>query len=212
MPSKLLSFGLILLLIGVICLGIGESNLRNVNSVEVEHEDTVWSHAANLTYGITYGVDISASDDWSKLWGDGTFTQAMPANVTITSPGGDVTSLKVFYYGERSSTPYYPEGIPATIVAVQYENVDTASLLVDSSSVGIRFMAKQDGPYNVTVLQEGLWSKEPPDYILFFKEVTPNSETYNLLSAAGGVTCVLGGVTCLVTLFKGRNTRRRSRK
>jgi hypothetical protein len=212
LPSKLSIFGLILLLLGAIFLGVGEFNLRNVNSVEVEHEDTVWSHAANLTHGITYGVDISASDDWGKPFGKGDFTKAMPVNVTITSPRGDVTSLQVFYYGEASTSPFYQVGIPPAIVAVKYENVDSAGLLVDTSSYHMRFMARQDGPYNVTVLQEGLWSKEPPDYILFSKEVTPNSGIYYLLSAAGGVMCALGGVTYLVTLFRSRNSSHKSRK
>lgn len=200
------------MLLGVICLAIGEVNLRNVNAVKLEREDTVWFHAASLARGTTYGVDISPSQDWGRLFGNGFFTKAMPVNVTLTSPEGDTTSLQIFCYGEPSTSPYYQSGLGPAIVAVKYENVDSVGLTVDESSVNIRFTARQDGYYNVTVLEEGLWSKEPPDYILFSKEVIPNGETYSFLAAVGGVVCAFGGVTYIVSLFRSRNSRRRSRK
>jgi len=212
LPSKLSIFGLILLLIGVICLAIGEISLRNENAVELGRMDSVWYYAANLTRGNTYGVDVSAGDGWSTPFGSGDFTRAMPVNVTITSPGGGVTSLQAFYWGEPSTSPYYRVGTPAAIVAVVYRNVDTVGLSVDSNSPHIRFMAKQDGLFNVTVLRDGLWSQEPPDYILFSEEVIPNREAYSLLAAVGGIVCAFGGVTCIISLFKSQNSKRRSRK
>jgi hypothetical protein len=198
---------------GVVCLGVGEVNLRNVNTVKVGQEDTVWSYAVNLTRGSTYGVDISSSDDWGIPFGRGDFTEPRPVNVTITSPGGDNTSLQVFYYGMPSTSPYYHIGTPPTIVRVSYQNVDTVGLAVDFSSAQIRFTVKQNGPYNVTVLKEGLWSKEPPDYILFFEMVIPNKETYTPLATGGGVLSIGGGVTFIVSLFRSRRAkRRRSRR
>jgi hypothetical protein len=205
--GKLPYFGLILLLIGGICLAVGEINLKNMNIIEVSHEDTVWSYTVNLTRGITYGVDISASDDWGKPFGSGDFSNPMPVNVTIASPGGDLTSLQAFFYGLASTSPYYEVGTPPAIVAVSYQNVDSVGLEADSLSGYIRFMAKQNGLYNVTVLQEGLWSKEPPDYILFSEEVVPNKEFYSLLATSGGALCAVGGVTFIVSLFRSRNTK-----
>jgi hypothetical protein len=111
-----------------------------------------------------------------------------------------------------TTSPYYHSGTPPVIIEVKYQNVDSVGLAVDYSSPHIRFMSKQDGPYNVTILQDGLWSKVPPDYILFLKEVTPDKETYSVLAAGGGVVCTLGGVILIGSLFKGQNVKRRSRK
>jgi hypothetical protein len=212
LSTKLSSLGLILLLVGAICLGIGVFNLRNVSAVLLEREDSVWFHAANLTRGVTYVVDIQSSDDWGKPWASGDFTKAMPVNVTITSPGGGVTSLQVFYYSEPPTSPYYEVGIPPAMVAVNYGNFDSVGLTADTSAVNIRFMARQDGLYNVSVLQASLWSQVAPDYILFSKEVSPNGATYSILATVGGVMCAVGGVTYLVSLFGTRGSRRKSRK
>ena len=210
MPNKLSSFGLILLLVGVVCLVVGEFKLGNVNVVTVEQKDSVWSLAVNLTHGNTYGIDIQSSDDWGKPFGRGDFTEPMPVNVTIASPRGDVTSLQAFFYGLPSTSPYYQVGTPPAIVEVKYQNVDSAGLSLDYSTAHIRFIPKQDGPYNVTVLQDGFWSEEPPDYILFLKEVTPDKEIYSLVAGVGGVACTIGGVIFIANLFKGRNVKRRS--
>lgn len=212
MLSKLSIFGFILLFAGAICLAVGEYKLADVNVVPVEQQDSVWSLAVNLTHGNAYGIDIQSSDDWGVPFGRGDFTEAMPVNVTIASPGGDTTRLQAFFYGLSTTSPYYHSGTPPVIIEVKYQNVDSVGLAVDYSSPHIRFMSKQDGPYNVTILQDGLWSKVPPDYILFLKEVTPDKETYSVLAAGGGVVCTLGGVILIASLFKGRNVKRRSRK
>jgi hypothetical protein len=205
--SKLSYIGLVLLLVGIVLLAVGEVNLRNVNIVEVGRENDVWSYAINLTRGNWYGVDISASDDWGKPFGNGDFTKPMPVNVTITSPGNDTTRLQAFFYGLPSSSPYYKVGTPPTIVAVSYQNVDDVGLTADSLSAQIRFMPKQNGPYNVTVLKEGLWSTELPDYILFSEEVVSNREMYSLLTTGGGALCAVGGIAFIASLFKSRNTK-----
>jgi hypothetical protein len=212
LPNKLSVFGLILLLAGAVCLAVGEYRLGDVNAVPIEQQYSVWSLAVNLTQRTTwYGIDIQSSDDWGKPFGRGDFTKPMPVNVTIASPAGDVTRLQLFLYGERSTSPYYQLGAPPTIVEVKYQNV-SAGLAVDYSTPHIRFTPKQDGPYNVTVLKDGFWSAEPPDYILFLKEVTPDRETYSLLATGGGVVCTLGGIIFIVSLFKNRNGKRKNRK
>ena len=209
MLSKLSYIGLTLLLIGLVCIAIGEVNLRNVNIVQVGREDDVWSYAVNLTRGTTYGIDISASDSWGELWGNGSFTQAMPVNLTIESPSGDLTRLQAFFYSEAPTSSYYKVGTPPAIVAVNYQNVDSLGLTVDSLSGGIRFMAKLDGPYNVAILQNvgDWWRNAVPDYILFSKEVVPDGEFYSLLAACGGVLCAVGGVAFMVSLFRSGNTK-----
>ena len=213
LPSKLSYLGLTLLLTGVVCLAVGEVNLRNVQTVQIGTQDSVWSYAYNLTNGRTYGVDIASSDDWGKPFGSGQFTKEQPVNVTITSPGGGLTTLQAFYYGLPSSSPYYKVGTPPTILYVTYQRVDDMGLTVDASSSQIRFTAKQSGSYNVSVLQQGLWSKEPPDYIMFYEEFAPNGETYTLLASGGGLLGTLGGVTFVVSLFRSRGVKRkRTRK
>jgi len=213
LPSKLSYLGLTLLLTGVVCLAFGEVNLRNVQAVQIGIQDSVWSYAYNLTDGRTYGVDIASSDDWGKPFGSGQFTVEQPVNVTITSPGGGLTTLQAFFYGLPSSSPYYKVGTPPTILYVTYQKVDDMGLTVDASSSQIRFTAKQSGPYNVSVLQQGLWSKEPPDYIMFYEELAPNKETYTLLASGGGLVGTLGGVTFIVSLFRSRGVKRkRTRK
>ena len=212
MPSKLLSLGLMVLLIGAICLAVGEFKLGTVDVVPVEQKDSDWSLAANLTHGNTYGIDIQSSDAWGIPFGRGDFTEPMPANITITSPGGDVTRLQAFFWGERSTSSYYERGSPPVILEVNYQNVDSVGLAVDNSTAHIRFMPKQDGFYNVTILKDGFWSQEPPDYILLLKEATPERETYSVVATVGGAMSTLGGVICLASLFKGRNVKRRSRR
>ena len=202
MPSKLTYVGLILLLIGVVFLVVGEVNLGNVKSVEVGLQDTVWNYAQNLTSGRTYWIDIRSSDDWGKLFGDGTFTSAMPVNVTITSPTGSVTALQAYYLGLETTNPLYKLGTPPTVVDVVYQNVDEAAMRVEVPSSEIRFIARQSGLYNVSVIQDGFWSKYPPDQIIYYEEVAPNRDAYSILAFGGGVLGTLGGATSVASLFR----------
>jgi hypothetical protein len=209
--SKLSSFGLILLLVGVICLVVGAYNLSNVDVVQLDRAESVWSSVVDLTHGNTYGIDIQGSEDWGKPFARGDFTEAMPVNITITSPQGGTTYLEAYFYGLDPDNPYLT--VLPVIVDVKYQNPpDSAGLAIDYSTPRIRFMAKQDGYYNATVQQKGLWSTLPPDYIAFLEEVTPNRETYSLVTMAGGVFCTVGGIVFIVGLFKNRNVKRKSRK
>jgi len=208
LPSKLSYLGLTVLLIGLVCLAVGEVYLANVKTVPVGQEYSVWSSACNLTSGMAYGVDIESGLDWGVPFSNGAFTKEQPVNVTITSPQGGVTRLQAFFLGGPAAG-FYREGIPPTIVGVNYLNVDDAGLTVDYVSSQIRFTVRQSGPYTVSVLQDGLWSNKPPSYILFFKIVAPNSETYSLLASGGGVVGTVGGITFILSLFRSRNTKRR---
>jgi hypothetical protein len=209
--SKLAYLGLAILLIGLVCFAVGEFYLANVKTVTISTQYSVWSSACNLTSGTTYGVDIESSQDWGTPFSNGAFTSPQPVNVTITSPEGGVTRLQAWYLGGQAAG-YYKQGIPPTIVAVDYLNVDDAGLTADYGSSQIRFTVKQSGPYNVSILHssiDGLWSTHPPDYIMFFKLVAPNSETYSLLASSGGVVGTVGGITFIVGFFRSRNTKRR---
>ena len=208
MPTKLSYLALTVLLIGVVCLAVGAVNLANVKTVQVGIQYSVWSYACNLTRGNTYGVNIESGDNWSLPWSSGAWDTAHPVNVTITSPKGDETWLQAFYYGEATSG-LYREGTPASIITVQYLNVDYAGLTVDYLASEIRFTVQQSGPYIVTVLQNGLWSTQPPSYIQFFELVAPNGETYSLLESGGGVLGAVGGITFVVSLFRSRDTKHR---
>jgi hypothetical protein len=200
--------GLTVLLIGVVCLAVGEVNLANVKTDTIGTGYSVWSYACNLTRGNTYGVNIESGDDWSLPFSSGAYSTPMPVNVSITSPENDTTLLQAFFYGEMRQG-MYNEGTPPSIVTVEYLNVDYAGLTVDYLASEIRFTPHHSGPYAVSVLQPGLWSTQPPSYILFYELVAPNSETYSLLAAGGGIMGTVGGITFIVTLFKSRGTKHR---
>jgi hypothetical protein len=189
---------------------MGAYNLSNVNVVEVDRMESVWSASVSLTHGTAYGIDIQGSEDWGKPFARGDFTEAMPVNITITSPQGDTTYLQAYFYGLRPDSPYLT--VLPVIVEVRYQNADSAGLAIDYSTPHIRFMAKQDGYYNATVQQKGMWSTQPPDYITFLEEVIPNRETYSLVAMAGGALCTIGGIVFVVSFFKNRNVKRKSRK
>lgn len=209
MARKLSYLGLTLLIIGIICTGVGAVNLSNVNTVKLGQEYSVWSSVLNLTAGSTYGVDIAATEDWSLPFSSGDFTSPKPVNVTITSPGGGVTSLQAFYYGERSTSPFYQVGIPASIVGVRYQNVDDDGLRVDDSSSQIHFTVRESGSFNVSVVPESVWSTEAPDYILYFEIASPNRGANILLATGGGIVATFGGVTSVLSLFSGRKFKRK---
>ena len=201
-------FGLALMLIGVISLAVGEINLRNTQTSKIGQEYSVWSYACNLAERSSYGVDIQATDDWTLPFGRGDFRAPQPVNVTITSPDGDVTRLRVYYYSEPSTSPFYEIGIPAYIVGVSYLNVDVNGLTVDSSEQ-IRFTAKQSGYYNISVIPESVWSSDAPDYILVFEIAVPNRATYAFLATVGGVAATVGGVALVVGIVRGKPRRTR---
>jgi energy-converting hydrogenase Eha subunit C len=209
--NKLSAFGLILLLVGVICLVVGSYNLSIVNVVQLDRFESLWSGSVNLTRGNTYGIDIQGSEDWGKFFANSTFTQPMPVNISIMSPEGDTTCLQAYFYGLDPDSRYLT--VSPAIVDVKYQNADKAALAIDYSTPRIRFMAKQDGSYNATVPQRGFYgSTQPPDYITFLEEVTPNRETYSLVAMAGGVFCAVGGIGFIVGLFRNRNVKHKGRK
>lgn len=192
-----------LLLIGGACIAIGEFNLSRATLVEnARSGDKVWYYGFNLTTGKTYRLRIESSQKWGALWGNGTFDTALPVNVTITSPGGDATSLQAFFFGLAASNPLYREGTPPTIIEVRYQNVDYASLSVDQSFALIRFSVKQDGLYVARVLQEGLWTTDPPQRFIILEEFVANRDTYSLLAFGGGVLGAVGGVALVVGIFR----------
>jgi hypothetical protein len=208
LASKLSYIAFIVLLIGAACLVFGEVNLQNVKAVVIERSgDFVWYYSFNLTKQKTYRIDIESTNTWGAVWADAGFTQPQPVNVTITSPGGGVTSLEAFFYSELPTSPYYHEGTPPTIVEVAYFNVDDAGLSANSPAQFIRFLSKQSGLYTVRVLEEGLWSKTPPNYFSLIEEYTPNVETYSVLALGGGVLGTIGGVVCVTSVFRKRPAR-----
>lgn len=210
MPGKLTYVGLILLLIGVVFIVVGEVNLGNVKSVQVGLQDTAWYYAQNLTSGRTYRIDIVSSDDWGVPFGSGDFTTAEPVNVTITSPTGDITALQAFYLGLETSNPLYKLGTPPAVVDVVYQNVDDAAMRVEIPSTEIRFVARETGLYNVSVVQASLWSKQPPDEIIYYEEVAPNRDVYSILALGGGVLGTVGGATSVASLFSNRGPKHKA--
>lgn len=210
MPRKLQSLALIVILIGVIFLVIGEVNLANSYQTQVNLQYSAWSDVCNLTNGNTYQIDISGNN-WGSGFAASNFENPQPLNVTITSPGGGVTSLQAFYWGEAASGDY-KGGTPPTMISVTYLNVDDSGLTVDPTSPKIVITAKQTGLYNVSIPQNGglfYTSKEPADFIAFYVYVIPNKETYSLLTAGGGGIAALGGVTFVVSLFRKQPVKRK---
>ncbi len=135
---------------------------------------------------------------------------AMPVNVTITAPTGDVTALQAYYLGLETTNPLYKLGTPPAVVDVRYLNVDDAAMRVEIPSTEIRFIARQTGLYNVSVLQAGLWSTEPPDRIIYYEEVAPNREAYSILALGGGVLGTVGGATSVASLFRNRGPKHKA--
>ena len=211
---KLAYFGLIVLLLGIVCVTVGAVNLQNVTSVDVGDNKIpglTWYYTCNLTSGDSYWLYIEANTVWGEAFQDGAFTSPQPVNVTITSPGGGVTSLQAYFYSESSSSSYYREGTPPAIVGVTYESVDN-SLSVDPNSNKISFSVKDSGTYNVSVLDMG-WIDTPPDFFVFYKVVSPNSGNYTLLASSGGVLGIFGGVILVVSMFGKEGVRhKRTRK
>jgi hypothetical protein len=209
---KLSYFGLILLLLGIACVAVGAVSLQNVTSVDVGNnkiQTSAWYFACNLTRGNTYWVYIESNAAWGVPFNSGDFTSAQPVNVTITSPGGTVTSLQAFYDSVSSSSPYYRQGTPPAIVYVTYDNADYSSISVDTASGKIRFSVIESGAYTARVLDEGWVASAPPDFFVFYKEVPVNSETSVLLASGGGVLGALGGVTLVVSIFRKEGARRK---
>jgi hypothetical protein len=89
-----------------------------------------------------------------------------------------------------------------------YENVDYNSLSVDLNSANIRFFVEESGTYTVRVLDEG-WIDTPPDFFIFYEDVSPNSGAYTLLASGGGVLCVLGGITVVAGIFRKEGPKRK---
>jgi len=212
---KLSYFALIVLLLGIICIIVGAVNLANVKSVEVadnKNQPSEWYFAANLTRGNSYWVYIEANAVWGEPFNNGAFTTPQPVDVTITSPGGGITSLQAYFYGLSTSNPDYREGTPPAIVEVTYENVDSSSLSVIGTSGTISFSVEESGIYTVRVLNED-WISTPPDFFVFYKDVSSNSGTYTLLASAGGVLSVFGGITFVMSIFRKEQVKhKRTRK
>jgi len=214
MMRKLSYFGLIVMLLGIVCVVVAEANLQNVKSIDVgdnKSPGSTWYYACNLTSGNTYWVYIESNAAWGEAFQSGAVNDsAQPVDVTITSPGGGVTSLQAFFYSISSSSPEYREGTPPAIVEVTYENVDSSSLSVNMNSPSILFSVEKSGTYNVSVLNEGWIINAPPDFFVFYEEVSPNGGTYTLLASGGGVLGIIGGVTVVVSIFRKGRARHKS--
>ena len=213
MMRKLSYFGLIVLLLGIVCVVVAEANLQNVKSVDVGDNKIpglAWYYACNLTSGKTYWIYIESNAAWGAPFSDGSFTSAQPVNVTITSPGGGVTSLQAFFYSIPPSSSEYIEGTPPAIVEVTYENVDSSSLSVNANSPNILFTVEKSGTYTVSVLNEGWIINSPPDFFVFYEDVSSNIGIYTLLASGGGVLGIIGGVTVVVSIFRKGRARHKS--
>jgi hypothetical protein len=209
-----LYFWLSLFLIGATCLIVSEAFFRNVKFEEIARIEGSWDFQGNLTSGKTYILSIASSEEWGKLFNDGTFTEPQPVNITITSPeGGNVTILQAFFFGLPSTSSLYQEGTPPAIVNIEYQIVDDSSLQVTASSSQIRFTVRRTGLYVVRVLQQLLAARDPPLEMLFYEEVVLNKDGYIFLVLSGGLLCIVGGVMSIWSIFgKEKVKRRRMRK
>ena len=207
-------FWLSLFLIGATCLIVSEAFFRNVKFEEIARIEGSWDFQGNLTSGKTYILSIASSEEWGKLFNDGTFTEPQPVNITITSPeGGNVTILQAFFFGLPSTSSLYQEGTPPAIVNIEYQIVDDSSLQVTASSSQIRFTVRRTGLYVVRVLQQLLAARDPPLEMLFYEEVVLNKDGYIFLVLSGGLLCIVGGVMSIWSIFgKEKVKRRRMRK
>lgn len=209
MRRKLAYFGLSLFLIGIICLIVGGVNLRNVTLTEVNTSSETWEVVGSLVGGRTYQLYIESGDAWGEPFAHGDFEDAQPINVTVYSPNGGLTKLQAFFYGLPTTSPYYREGTPPAMVDVVYQLVDNSSLQVDAPSSRIRFTAKKDGNYTVRVLEEGLWVKAPPNYMIFYEEVVLGKDLYTLLVLFGGLLSIGGGVISIWSALGKKHVKRR---
>jgi hypothetical protein len=71
----------------------------------------------------------------------------------------------------------------------------------------ISFSVKESGLYTARVLDEGWIINEPPDFFVFYEDVSLNKGTYTLLASVGGVLGIFGGVTVVVSIFRKGGTR-----
>jgi hypothetical protein len=211
---RLLYLGLALFLAGTICLAVGAVNLNNITLTPVSESLEKWELVGNLKSGTTYVLYIESGDEWGEPFANGAFVDPQPVNVTLTSPDGGDIRLQAFFYGLAPTSPLYREGTPPTIVSVVYQSTDSSSLDVDtSSSSRIRFTVKKNDNFTARVLEPGSWVTTPPNYMMFFEEVTLNKQAYTLLVASGGLLAVIGLVTLIFTaLAKGKTRRGKTRK
>jgi hypothetical protein len=205
--------GLGLFLVGTICLTVGAVNLSNVTLMSVTDSYGEWEIVGNLKSGTTYVLYIESGDEWGEPFASGAFNDPQPVNVTLTSPDGGETSFQAFFYGMPPTDPYYKEGTPPTIVAVDYQDIDTSSLDVDESSSRIHFTAKKDGNYTARVLEQTSWINTPPLYMIFYEEVALNKQAYTILVSSGGLLAVVGVVAFVLNAFaKGKTKHRKTRR
>jgi hypothetical protein len=211
---NLLYSGLVLFLIGLVFVVLGFSVFGTTSLVPVSQSYDQWEVVGNLANGKTYEVYIESNENWSQPFTKGDFTEPMPINVTIVSPGGGLTILQAFIFSFAPTSPMYKEGTPPAVDHVVYQHIDNSSLSVDTSiSSKIRFSVKEAGNYTSRVVEQGLWSPTPPSYMIFYEEIIATRQAYTMTVSSGGLLSVIGVVTLLWSAFgKERTKRKRLRK
>ncbi|MEM1588843.1 MAG: hypothetical protein QW175_00295 [Candidatus Bathyarchaeia archaeon] len=203
MQKKVFYVGFTLFIIGAASVIYSEMFVKGVDYKEASvHVYSEWILKCNLTAGKTYMLYIESAEEWGMDFQKGVYDEPQPVNVTITSPEGGITKVRVMFYGLSESNPLYVEGRPPQIVDVEYFEVDESSLQTIPSTSKILLKTKRDGLYTVTVLREGLAHSYPPLEMFFYEEIVRNREAYSVLVHSGGVLCIIGVLFSVCGYFR----------
>jgi hypothetical protein len=190
----LFSFGLIILLVGLIQLGVG--SIRTAQLKQLTSTANSWEVSGNLTAGNTYVLYIYSSYKWRDDFDAGEYTTPQPVEVVITSPNRANTTLQAYFYAElpTSESNISVRGALPSNVQVEYRSVDYNDLSVDASYAQPRFAVKSGGMYTAIVVEDNInWTSGPPENMIFEEEVVENPYSFTNLLQISGVACLATG-------------------
>jgi len=199
LKTWILTFGMVLLVIGLILMSGSNIQQQSYKEQEIKREVEKWSISGNFTKGDNMTVAYRQGSDWHQPPFEPS-TDYIPVNykalyIEITDPNGNITEFEVILV-----LPYEESSL-LTIFQINV-TIDGGGLIFEENPKKIGGIVQYNGTYKIEIPSEwGIFpSQSPPSYLLLFKYVLVTKYPYTYLLPVGvpfgivGLTISIWGI------------------
>jgi len=224
LKRTLLTFGLILFLLGVIVASSSSITAEHRWQTEVGRVNGDWVVSSSFKNGDNVTLDVAPGEAWGYIFSDpGDTPLRLPLNISLVAPDNGETIFQVFFEGipPQFYNPLPGQGLedyPIYIYNITLLRLDDSLLVEENPLEQIGGITAQTGVYTARVLRDGFWwagpEPQPPRSLIFYKEEVAFSHPYTILLPIGGTLCAFGAVISILsvkspTRMKDKRRRRR---
>jgi len=198
-----LATALLLIFIGLISASSYNITNEYKRTATANEETNVWEISSHFTKEENITLYMRWTVPWTEL-----DVPPLPANISIFAPDNGETKFRVYFQLVPSQSS--EEAQPIEVSRIELLGTDEDGLSTTNPIKQIGGITKQSGTYTARISREGLWwVEEPPEALVFFKEIVERDKPYTYLLPVGVSLCLLGVLILIYGVFTARKIKKK---